>query len=59
MDRQSRNAAFLLTLRDSSVRFLAVDMPEANYMTVGLMSLVEQAARAAISRRTKEALAAA
>lgn len=27
LDRLSRNAAFLLTLRDSRLRFLAVDMP--------------------------------
>lgn len=55
----SRNAVFLLTLRDSGVRFLAVDMPEANDLTVGIMALVAQQERAAISRRTKEALAAA
>ena len=59
LDRLSRNAAFLLTLRDSGVRFLAVDMPEANDITVGIMALVAQAEREAISRRTKEALAVA
>ncbi len=59
LDRLSRNAAFLLTLRDSGVRFLAVDMPEANDLTVGIMALVAQQEREAISRRTKEALAVA
>ena len=59
LDRPSRNAAFPLTLRDSGVRFLAVDMPEANGLTVGIMALVAQAEREAISRRTKEALAVA
>ena len=43
LDRLSRNAAFLLTLRDSGVKFLAVDMPEANDLTVGIMALVAQA----------------
>lgn len=59
LDRLSRNAAFLLTLRDSGVSFVAVDMPEANDLTVGIMALVAQAEREAISRRTKDALAAA
>ena len=59
LDRLSRNAAFLLALRDSGVRFVAVDMPEANDLTVGFMALVAQAEREAISRRTKEALAVA
>ncbi len=59
LDRLSRNAAFLLTLRDSDVAFIACDMPEANDLTVGVMALVAQAERDAISRRTKEALVAA
>jgi DNA invertase Pin-like site-specific DNA recombinase len=59
LDRLSRNAAFLLTLRDSGVTFAAVDLPEANDLTVGIMALVAQQGREAISRRTKEALAVA
>lgn len=59
LDRLSRNAAFLLTLRDSGVRFLAVDMPEANDLTVGIMALVAQGECEATCRRTKEALAVA
>ena len=59
LDRLSRNAAFLLTLRDSGVRFAAVDLPEANDLTVGIMALVAQQEREANSKRTKEALAVA
>jgi DNA invertase Pin-like site-specific DNA recombinase len=59
LDRLSRNAAFLLTLRDSDVQFVAADLPEANTMTVGVMAVVAQHEREAISARTKAALAAA
>jgi len=59
LDRLSRNAAFLLTLRDSGVKFIAADMPDANELTVGIMALVAQQEREAISKRTKEALEAA
>jgi DNA invertase Pin-like site-specific DNA recombinase len=59
LDRLSRNAAFLMTLRDSSVQFVAVDMPEANTMTVGVLAVVAQHMRETISANTKAALAAA
>ena len=59
LDRLSRNAAFLMTLKDSGVALMAADMPEANAMMIGVMALVAQHEREAISRRTKEALAAA
>jgi DNA invertase Pin-like site-specific DNA recombinase len=59
LDRLSRNAAFLMTLRDSGVAFVAADLPEANTMTVGVMAVVAQHERDAISARTIAALAAA
>jgi hypothetical protein len=59
LDRLSRNAAFLTTLRDAGVRFTACDLPHANDLTVGTMALVAEQERQAISRRTREALAAA
>ncbi len=55
----SGNATFLLALRESEVRFVAVDMPVAKDLTVGILALVAQAEREAISRRTKDALAVA
>jgi DNA invertase Pin-like site-specific DNA recombinase len=59
LDRLSRNVAFLAALQESGARFLAADMPEANELTVHIMAAVAQAERKAISKRTKEALAAA
>lgn len=59
LDRLSRNAAFLLTLQDSGVKFIAADMPQANNLTIGIMALVAQQEAEAISKRTRDALQAA
>jgi DNA invertase Pin-like site-specific DNA recombinase len=59
IDRLSRDPVFLLSLRDAGIEFIAVDMPHANRLTVGIMSLVAEQEREAISTRTKAALAAA
>ena len=59
LDRLSRNAHFLLGLQEAGVHFVAVDMPTANELTIGIMALVAQEERKAISARTKAALAAA
>lgn len=58
-DRLARNAAFLLTLRDSGIDFLAADMPEASKLTVGVMAIFAEHERDLISQRTKDALAQA
>lgn len=56
LDRLSRNAAFLLTLRDSGVRFMAADIPDANDVTIGVLAVIAQAEREATSLRTSAAL---
>lgn len=59
LDRLSRNMAFLATLQDAGTKFIAADMPEATELTIHIMAAMAQAERKAISKRTKEALAAA
>lgn len=56
MDRLSRNAAFLLALRDSGVRFVATDLPNADETVVGIMAVIAEGERRAISERTRAAL---
>lgn len=58
LDRLSRNASFILALRDSGVDFVCCDMPDANTLTVGLFAVLAQHERETISKRTKDALTA-
>ena len=58
LDRLARNAHFLLGLEEAGVEFIAVDMPFANRMVIGVMALVAEEEARAISARTKAALAA-
>lgn len=59
LDRLSRSAAFLTALQEAGTPFVAADMPEACETTVGILAVIARAERKAISKRTKEALAAA
>lgn len=59
IDRLSRQAAFLLTLRDSGVQIVAADMPHAGTLEFGIRAVVAQHEREEISRRTRAALQAA
>ena len=57
LDRLTRNVAFVSSLMDSKVKFVAVDMPEANELTIHIMSAIAQHEAKVISTRIKEALA--
>jgi DNA invertase Pin-like site-specific DNA recombinase len=59
LDRLSRNLAFIATLMDSGIEFVATDNPHANKLTIHILAAVAQHEREAISQRTKETLAAA
>jgi DNA invertase Pin-like site-specific DNA recombinase len=59
LDRLSRNLAFIATLMESGVEFVAVDMPEANKLTVHILAAMAEHEREQISKRTRDALMAA
>ena len=57
LDRLSRDAHFLTGLHKAGVKFVAVDVPEANEMVVTIMAAVVQAERRMVSERTSTTLA--
>ncbi len=57
LDRLARNVSFVSSLMDSKVQFKAVDMPEANELTINIMSAIAQHEAKVISSRIKDALA--
>lgn len=59
LDRLARKASFIFNLRDSGVKFVAADMPEANTLTIGMLACLAQHEAEMISQRTKDGLAAA
>lgn len=56
LDRLSRNASFTMALADSKINFIALDCPNANKMTIGFMSLMNQDYAEKVSTNTKKAL---
>lgn len=59
LDRLARNVAFVSSLMESGVDFIAADFPTANRLTIHVLAAVAEHEAKAISDRTKQALAQA
>ena len=59
LDRLARNVHFISGLMESKVKFLALDMPEANELSLHIMAAFAEHEAKRISERTKAALAVA
>ncbi|MEP2988016.1 MAG: recombinase family protein [Parasphingorhabdus sp.] len=59
LDRLARNVAFISSLMETGVEFVAVDAPYANKLMLHILSAFAEHEREQISIRTKAALAAA
>jgi DNA invertase Pin-like site-specific DNA recombinase len=57
LDRLARNVSFVSSLMDSKIKFKAVDFPEANELTIHILSAISQHEAEIISKRIKDALA--
>lgn len=58
LDRLARNVHFISTLMEQKVKFVACDFPEANELTIHILSAMAQYETKMISDRTKAALQA-
>lgn len=56
LDRLARNVHFISGLMESGVDFVAVDMPQANRLTIHIMAAFAEHEREMISQRTKAGL---
>lgn len=56
LDRLARNVAFIANLMEAGVEFIAVDFPQANRLTLHILSAVAEHEARMISARTKAAL---
>jgi len=56
LDRLSRNVAFIASLMESGVEFVACDQPQANKFTVHIFAALAEQERDLISERTRRAL---
>lgn len=59
LDRLARNVAFVSSLMEAGIEFVAVDAPYANKLMLHILSAFAEHEREMISERTKAALAAA
>lgn len=59
LDRLARNVAFIANLMESGVEFIAADNPHANKLMLHMLAAFAEHEREQISKRTKDALAAA
>jgi len=59
LDRLARNVAFVSSLMEAGIEFIAVDNPHASKLTIHILCAVAEHEREMISQRTKAALAVA
>ncbi|OTP69465.1 recombinase family protein [Caballeronia sordidicola] len=59
LDRLARNVHFVSGLMESKTKFIALDIPDANELTIHVMAAFAEHEAKIIGKRTKDALAAA